>query len=218
LKLKIEAIFLLGLVLSSSSLSAQLTKDPVGKYAFSGIEKVCLNVYDQNRFELFTSSCTFDYHHKGNYSTKGDTLILNSDVKPRISLIKAETAKGDRQGCQLNVSSDDPLMLRNIRLVADGRTYKFDGSGFGVAPQSPKKITLYIDGLAPLVYESESIYNTMINLIIGFEDLTTPYLQDDKWLVAGRKLNHVPKPNIKYAEEVVVKKGKRCWYHKQFGN
>ena len=194
-----------------------LIAQPTGKYAFSGLEKICLNVYDENKFELLTSNCTFDFHHTGSWVTEGDTLVLDSDVKPRMQLLKLETAQGDRQGCQLMISCKDPLMLRTMKLVADGRTYSFDGGSFGLAPQSPRKITLMLDGFEPFVIEPEGVNNTIITAHIKFEDLHIPYLENDRWLIDGRTLHYIPPPGSNKSEDIIVKRGKRCWYKNQMG-
>lgn len=189
-----------------------------GRYAHNGLEKICLRLGEQGRFELFTSTCTMDEHHVGTWRSAGDTLILHSDRQPRLRLGEVREmgpGEGAANGpLAVSVTSPDPLLLAGMRIRAGDRAYELDEAGAVDLPAEPGRLTLELDGLGPATYMLRDPSTSTLILEVVFEHLHDPHLTGERWLrTSRRKLTYLPGEGSNVDEETVeIRRGKRCFY------
>jgi hypothetical protein len=205
-KTKISLILILlatGLILQAQKLE--------GTYAYSKLDKYCLKLEPNNRFDLFSSTCSHDYHHVGSWKTAGDTLILDSDRKPRLELKDFLTVPGDDPLIQVLVASSDPALLQQVVFEADGEKFRLSEEDVAWIPRGAQDVQILAQGFVPVSLPPMEERTAVVEMRIEFVDMHVAYLQNDRWLINGKKLDYLT-PAIEGSETISLKKGKRCFY------
>jgi hypothetical protein len=204
----------------------------------NAVEKVCLTMEhtgpwkaaERGRFRMASSNCTIDRDFVGSWLRKGDTLVLNTDRRPRFSAKPmppnemeqgAEATQEPRAGIdpgaspelRLALQSDDPMLMQGLRIQFEGQPIqRWQGPSMGV-PAGTRSARLLLEGMDPVVLNwSVAEGDAGLRFALVFEDLYTPALVDDRWLLQGSVMRYVPRPGSVRTEAIELKKGKRCWY------
>ena len=210
-----RSVILLSALLLSCTIQAQVSASKIpGRYAHNGLEKICLRLDQQQRFQLFTSTCTMDDHLVGRWELNTDTLVLNSDRQPGIKLQAERQKLQDSIGLTFRLSLSDPALGSAMTMRVD------DGPAQPIRKEvvwtnRPRVLTFEIEGMEALRYEVAS-FAVELDLTLGFENLTASYLRNEKWLIGGKTMTYLPGPRSNVLPEAVeIKRGKKCFYKDQ---
>lgn len=210
-----RSMILLSALLLSSTIQAQVSNTKIpGRYAHNGLEKICLRLDEQQRFQLFTSTCTMDDHLVGRWDLRADTVVLNSDRQPKIKLQAEKQRLKDSIGLILNLALTDPALGAVMTMrVDDGPAQPIRNKV--VWTKRPQVMTFEIEGMESLRYEIASLA-LELDLTLGFENLAASYLRNEKWLIEGKTMTYLPGPRSNVLPEAVeIKRGKKCFYKNQ---
>jgi hypothetical protein len=207
------ALCLATLLLATFPGQAQKSIPRTGTYAsVNAYEKVCLRLNNNQRFAMFSSSCSIDRAFEGRWTSRGDTLILNADNGPAMILSGATETPGPAKRTRVQVLASDPLLLSGLMLRSGTQQTALDASGSAWLEQPLELVELHMQGLRPLTYRAVDPAAAALDLDIRFQNLDRPSLVNDRWLVRGKHLNYLPGPQSSRSAEIRLKRGKRCFY------
>ena len=197
-------------LLPVSSVEAQIKQ---GTYAsINTFERVCLKLTDQQRFEMFSSNCTIDRDFVGDWKYHHDTLVLQSDNGPAMTVLGATETSGSGSEATILLKSRDPQLLRGISVKSRHDMARQKADGTFTINHPIDSIYFVMEGLRPQLYIPVDPNVSLLTVELLFQNLDKPALVNDSWLVDGKKLHYLPGSYSSRSSSIELKRGKRCFY------
>ncbi|MEO1433966.1 MAG: hypothetical protein AAFV80_00400 [Bacteroidota bacterium] len=179
----------------------------VGIYGKDGVEFVCLELYDNYRFDMTISSCSKDENVQGSFEIQDDQVLLTSDQQANFRISKDETIASGPNGIQLRTEDQNLLGFITLAINHQKRLYRPDAKGFVAFEGDIQHVQLDFPGLASVEYNVVSP-SPGLRFDLTFEHLNVPTVKGQAWLFEKKQLIHTPESG----ETITLRRVKKCWF------
>ncbi|MEM6725543.1 MAG: hypothetical protein AAF598_15995 [Bacteroidota bacterium] len=205
MSLKAALLVMLGFVLLPGQ-DVPLNKI-IGIYGKDGVEFVCLELYDNYRFDMTISSCSKDENVQGSFEIQDDRVLLTSDQQAQFRIAKDEVVESGSNGIQLSTKDQNLLAFVTLAINHQKRLYRPDKSGFVSFEGDLQHVQLQFPGLEQVVYNVVSPAPSLA-FELEFMHLNAPTMKGQVWQYDKKQLIHTPESG----DPVTLRRVKKCWF------